>query len=142
MDLSNAEAKITIAKLFELAYSKNKGVTARIVAKKGTAKLTIDQDGRAVLSNSAGMVIFSGDPVLNKIGVKVKRVNIIFSNEDGMNIGYNATFDLGVGRVAVRGKFDLEKLILSCSGLLCKAARAMKGRNLSYERELQEVMGR
>ncbi len=140
MSFNNIEAKITVAKLFELAYSKNKGMTARIVAKKGSAKLTIDQNGKAVLSNSAGMVVFSGGPVLKKIGAKVKRVNIMFSNEDGMNIGYNATFDLEVGKVIVSGKFDLEELILSCSGLLCKAARAMKGRNLAYEKELKDIM--
>lgn len=142
VNFGNTEAKITVGKLFERAYSENKGATVRIVAKKGSAKLTIDQDGKAILSNTAGVVIFSGNPVLNKIGIKIKRVNIIFSNEDGMNIGYKATFDFVAGGVAVSGKFNLEKLILSCSGLLCKAARTMKNRHLSYERELQGIMVR
>ncbi|MGH1439424.1 MAG: hypothetical protein ACRBBR_04870 [Cellvibrionaceae bacterium] len=142
MDLSRVEAKVTVAKLFELAYSKNKGLTAKIVAKKGAAKLTIDENGRAVLSNSMGMVIFSGDPALKKLGAKIKRVNILFSNQDGMNVGYKASFDLGVGKVSVSGSFNLEELILSCSGILCKAARAMKNRHLSYERELERIMVR
>lgn len=142
MDLTTAEAKITVAKIFELAYSKDKGLTAKIVASKGSAKITIDENGKAVLSNSAGMVIFNGDPALKQIGAKVKRVNILFSNQDGMNIGYKASFDLGIGKVSVSGSFDLEKLILSCSGILCKAARALKDRNSSYDRELERIMGR
>ncbi len=34
MDLKRAEAKLTIAKILQLAYSKNKGMTAKIMAKK------------------------------------------------------------------------------------------------------------
>jgi len=141
MDLTRSEIKITVAKFLEVAYSKDKGTTAKIMAKKGNAKLTVDQDGNATLSGSAGILTFSGNPVLEKIGMKVKRVSVNFTNEDGKNIGYSATFSLEVISMTVTGEFDLEALITSCSGLLCIAARALKGRNAAYDLELQRVMG-
>ncbi len=141
MNLKRAEAKITIAKFLELAYSQNKGMTVKIMAKKGPAKLTVDQDGNATLSGSAGIVTFNGNPVLQKVGVKIKRVSISFSNKDDMKVGYHATFDLEYIKLSVMGSFDLEELITSCSGLLCKAARALKGRHHAYDMELKKVMG-
>ncbi|QLE99059.1 hypothetical protein [Neptunomonas phycophila] len=141
MNINSMEAKITIAKLFELAYSKNKGLTAKIIAEKGNAKLTVDQNGKATFSSAAGIISFSGDPVLSKLGVQIKRVSVSFTNDDGMNVGYIGTFDTGISKVSVNGSFNLEALITSCSGLLCKAARAMKGRHAAYDLELQEIMG-
>jgi len=141
MALSRAEAKITVAKLLELAYSEDKGMTAKIVASKAGAKLTIDQNGNATLSGNTGAVTFTGSPVLERIGVKIKRVSISFNNKGGMNIGYRATFDLLYMKLTVMGDFDLEELITSCSGLLCKAARALKGRHHAYDLELQKIMG-
>ena len=141
MDLTRSEIKITIAKLLEVAYSKDKGMTTKIMAKKGNAMLTVDQDGNATLSGSAGILTFSGNPVLNKIGVKIKRVSVSFTNEEGRNIRYSATFNLEIVSMVVSGEFDLEALITSCSGLLCIAARALKGRSQAYEMELQRIMG-
>lgn len=141
MALSRAEAKITVAKLLELAYSEDKGMTAKIVASKAGAKLTIDQNGNATLSGNTGAVTFTGSPVLERIGVKIKRVSISFNNKGGMNIGYRATFDLLYMKLTVMGDFDLEELITSCSGLLCKAARALKGKHHAYDLELQKIMG-
>ena len=141
MALSRAEAKITVAKLLELAYSEDKGMTAKIVANKAGAKLTIDQNGNATLTGNTGAVTFTGSPVLERIGVKIKRVSISFNNKGGMNIGYRATFDLLYIKLTVMGDFNLEELITSCSGLLCKAARALKGRHHAYDLELQKIMG-
>ncbi|PIE43432.1 MAG: hypothetical protein CSA50_04765 [Gammaproteobacteria bacterium] len=62
MVLKRTEAKITIAKLIELAYFKDKGMTVKIMAKKGNAKLTADQNGNATLSGSVGILTFSGTP--------------------------------------------------------------------------------
>ena len=141
MDLKRTEAKITIAKLIELAYSKDKGMTVKIMAKKGNTKLTVDQNGNATLSSSAGILTFSGTPVLEKVGAKIKRVSVNFNNKDGMKVGYTATFDLEYIKLSVLGDFDLEELITSCSGLLCRAARALKGRHHAYDMELQKIMG-
>ncbi len=142
MDLKRTEAKITIAKFLELAYSEDNEMTVKIIAKKGGSKLTIDQNGNAILSSSVGIVRFSGTPVLNKIGAKIKRVSVFFSKQDAMNVGYTATFDLEYMKLSVSGDFDLEKLITSCSGLLCEAARLLKGRHRDYDKELQGIMGR
>lgn len=141
MEFKRTEAKITIAKLVELAYSRDKGMTAKIMAKKGSAKLTVEQNGNATLSGSAGILIFSGTPVLEKIGVKIKRVSVSFSNKGGMKVSYTATYDLEYIKLSVLGEFDLEELITSCSGLLCQAARALKGRHHAYEMELKKIMG-
>lgn len=141
MDLNRTEAKITIAKLIELAYSKDKGMTVKIMAQKGSAKLTVDRDGNATLSGSVGRLTFSGAPALEKIGAKIKRVSVNFNNKDGMKVGYTATFDLEYIKLSVLGSFDLEELITSCSGLLCNAARALKNRHRGYDMELQKIMG-
>ncbi|EXJ12213.1 MULTISPECIES: hypothetical protein [Nitrincola] len=141
MDFKRTEAKITIAKLIELAYSKNKGMTAKIMAEKGNAQLTVDHNGNATLSGSAGMLTFSGTPVLENVGAKIKRININFRNEEGMKVDYTATFDLEYIKLSVMGDFDLEELMTSCSGLLCQAARAFKGRDRAYNMELQRIMG-
>lgn len=141
MDFKRTEAKITIAKLIELAYSKDKGMTAKLMAQKGGAKLTVDQDGNATLSGSAGILTFSGTPVLEKIGTKIKRVSVSFEHTEGMKVGYTATFDLEYIKLSVLGDFDLEALITSCSGLLCQAARASKRRHQAYDLELQRIMG-
>lgn len=86
MDIKRTEAKITIAKLIELAYSKDKGMTVKIMAQKGSAKLTVDQNGKATLSGSAGILTFSGTPVFEKIGAKIKRVSVSFNKKDGMKV--------------------------------------------------------
>jgi len=141
MNLKRTEAKITIAKLLELAYSKDKGMTVKIMAKKGGARLTVDQNGKATLSNTAGIVTFSGSPALDKIGAKIKRVSVSFNNKGSMRVGYSATFDLEYIKLTVIGDFDLEKLITSCSGILCKAARTLKGRHHAYDVKMQKIIG-
>lgn len=139
---SRVEVKITIAKLVELAYSKDKGMTARIVRKKGNFKLTVDQNGNAMLSGSAGILTFKGDTALSSLGAKIKNVTIMFSHGEGNNVNYTAMYSFsGAANITLTGSFDIEELILSCSGLLCRAARALKGRNAAYEMELQKIMG-
>jgi hypothetical protein len=141
MDPSKTELKIIVAKLIELAYSKDKGLTAKIMAQKGNVRLTVDQNGNATLSGSAGILTFSGTTVLKTIGVKIKRVSVSFTNpnQDGMKVDYTATFDLVYIKLSVSGNFDIKELITSCSGLLCQAARSLE--NQRHNMELQEIMG-
>ncbi len=87
------------------------------------------------------MVTFSGSPVLDEIGAKIKRVRVSFNNKGGMKVGYNATFDLEYMKLTVLGDFDLEELITSCSGLLCRTARSLKGRHQAHDMELRKIMG-
>lgn len=141
MALTRIEAKIIIAKFLELAYSEDKGMTVKIMANKSGARLTIDQSGKATLTGTVGTVIFSGATALDRIGVKIKRISISFNSKKGTTIGYRATFDLVYMKLSVMGDFDMEDLIMSCSGLLCRAARALKGRHHAYDLELQKIMG-
>ncbi len=141
MDLTQAEAKITIAKLIEVSYAKDKETTVKILAKLGTAQLSVDQNGNATLTSSAGFLTFSGNQVLNTIGAKIKRISVDFNNIDGERIGYTASFDLEYLELSVSGSFNLKTLITSCSGLLCIAARALQGKHHAYNMELQRIMG-
>lgn len=142
MNMTRSEVKITVAKLIEVAYSKDKGLTTKIMAEKGRFKLVVDQNGHATLSGNAGVLTFSGKPTLEKIGVKIKRISVNFENKGKMKVGYSITINLAVISLTVNGDFDLAELIISCSGLLCIAARALKGRHKMYEMELQKIMGR
>lgn len=140
---SRAQVKITIAKLLELAYSEDGGITTKIVRSKGSFKVTVDQHGNAVLSGNAGTLAFRGSPALAAIGAKVRNVTIYFEPGQGSSINYTATYTFsGAASISISGSFDIEALILSCSGLLCQAARALKGRNAAYERELENIMAR
>lgn len=141
MNPTNSELKITIAKLMELAYSTNKGAIVKIVRKKGNFKITVDQDGKAVLSGSTGAVSFGGGTALETIGAKIKRVSINFKKGDGTSIEYKATFSLEIISLSIGGNFNIEELLTSCSGLLCTAAKAIKERNIRYENELKKIMG-
>ncbi len=139
---NKTEIKITIAKLLEVAYSKNKGVTTKIIRKKGNFKITVDGQGNATLSGSVGMMTFKANSALEGLGVKVKNISISFSKGDGNDVKYTAMFSfIGVSAISVSGKFNIEELILSCSGFLCIAARALKGRHRNYDMELQKIMG-
>ena len=141
MNPTRTEIKITLAKLIEVAYSKNKGLTTKIVRGKGHFKLTVDQEGNARLNGKFGVVNFSGSETLDRIGANIKSVSVNFSNGGGGKITYTAMIDIKSAKLAITGSFDIEALILSCSGLLCRAARAMKGRHHAYDMELQRIMG-
>lgn len=139
---NRVEVKLTVAKLIEFAYSKDKEITTKIVRSKGGFKIAIDEEGNATLSGSAGRVAFKSDGATNQIGAKIKKATVLFSNGKGGNINYTASFSFsGAASITVSGSFDLEKIILSCSGLLCKAARAVNGRHQAYENQLKNIMG-
>lgn len=139
----NLKLKITLAKLIEVAYSRDEEMTVNIVRKKGNFKLTVNQNGKVKLHGSAGTLAFNGGRALEGLGVKVKTISIFFTQGEGDNIDYIGSCSLvgGAGSISLSGSFNIETLITSCSGLLCKAARLMKGRNRDYETELKRIMG-
>ena len=141
MNPTDAELKLTIAKLIELGYASDKGLTTKIVRQSGNFKLSVDQNGQVTLSGSAGALTYSGNPALQTIGTKFKRVSVAFSNGEGGIVNYKASFSLAVFSLSVSGSFDIEELITSCSGLLCKAANLLRQRNSAQEQELQRIMG-
>lgn len=88
------------------------------------------------------MFTFKGDSALQGLGAKVKSASITFTKGNDDNIKYTAFFNfVGVAGISVSGAFNIEELILSCSGLLCRAARALKGRHAAYDMELKRIMG-
>jgi len=141
MSPTRTELRITIAKLIEVAYSENKELTAKIVRQKGSFKMIVDQDGNARLSSQAGIVNFSAADTLDSIGVNIKSVSVNFSNDKERKIKYTAIIDIKVAKIAVSGSFDIEALITSCSGVLCRAAKSLKERHNAYEVELKNIMG-
>ncbi len=141
MSPTRTELRITIAKLIEVAYSEDKGVTTKIVREKGSFKLTVDQDGNARLSSKVGIVNFSAGETLDRVGANIKSVSVNFSADEGGEIKYTAIIDIKMAKIAISGKFDIEALITSCSGILCHAAKSLKGRHEAYEMELQKIMG-
>lgn len=140
---TRAEVKITIAKLIELAYSKNQGITTKIVRQSGGFKLSIDQNGKVMLHGSAGVLAFKGGAELEALGAKIKMASIYFTREKDDNVSYKATFTFagGAGALSLVGSFSIEELITTCSGLLCQAARTLKNRNQAYDAELRRIMG-
>ena len=134
--------KITIAKLLEIAYTKNKGLTTKIVRKKGKFKITIDQNGKVKLHGSAGVLAFNGSLALEAIGAKVKFATIHFSKAEGNSANYKASFSFAGDQAAIliTGTLNIEELITSCSGLLCNAAKLLKGNNKRKEKRLKEIM--
>jgi len=136
-----AELKITVAKLLELSYSKDRGMMTQLLLQKNGAKMTVDQNGQVRFSGEVGAFTFSGRPVLDQMGAKFRRLSVNFKNKEDMEIGYAISADMEGVVFEVSGSFDLEELITSCSGLLCQVARALKGRHNGYDRELQRIMG-
>lgn len=138
---SDIKLKVTIAKLIELSIDKNKDLAVKIMRSKGPFKITVDHEGNATLSGKAGVLRFKGSPALEELGATVKFVSVGFSKNDDGTVKYNGSFKIGFTTLSVAGNFDLEKLILSCSGLLCIAARALKNRrSVLRDRELEEIM--
>lgn len=137
-----AEVKLTIAKLIEVAYSQDKGMTTRIVMEKGPFRLAVDENGQAELTGKTGIVRFSGGTALKKVGIAFKRMTVNFSGGENGDVNYTAGVSIvgGVG-MAVNGSFNVVDLITSCSGLLCQAARHLKSGNLAVDTEMQRIMG-
>jgi hypothetical protein len=138
---TNAEVKLTIAKLIEVAYSTNKGMTTKIVMQKGAFRLRLDEEGNAELTSTVGSVQFIGGPTLEKIGVSVRRMSVNFSGNENGDVHYTASVGVKITTFTVSGDFNIVDLITSCSGLLCQAARLLKGRNPAIEAEMQRIMG-
>lgn len=104
----------------------------------------MDQNGKVRLHGSAGILAFNGGFALEGLGAKVKMFSINFTKGEDDNVNYSGTYSFvgGAGTILLSGSFNIEKLITSCSGLLCKVAKLMRGRNRDYDAELQSIMGR
>lgn len=133
--------KVTVARLLELSYARNEGLTARILREVGPASVSVASDGTATLSGKAGNVTFSANEVVQSIGLQIRRIGVNMEVTEDGELEYTARF-LFAGALALsaRGTIDVEELILSCSGLLCRAARALKSRTASTDREIERAL--
>ncbi len=133
--------KLSVARFLELSYASNEGLTASILREVGPASISVDSNGFATLSGKAGVVRFSASEAIQELGLQVRRIGISMDVNEQGELDYTARF-LFVGTLAlsVRGTIDVEQLILSCSGLLCRAARALKGRTASTNREIEKAL--
>jgi len=133
MDDINIEVNIIIKKVIAIAYSRNKGMTTKILMEAKGVAVSIDEQGRATLSGSVGPHLkFDGSPALQGIEAQIKRVSLRLNNEKGMNVGYTGTVNVVKARgvdmnVSVSGRFDLEK-ILSLHDGLGNVINNLKGR--------------
>ena len=142
IESNKQEVKLVIARMLEIAYSKDSGLTSNILMNSRNATLTIDQEGQVSLSSSLGILVFNGDSAINSMGIAFKRVKVIFSNSTGMNVGYSVNVSLFSVSFGFRGSIDLKKLMTACSGLLCRAARLLSSRRDQLDSELLQAMGR
>ena len=135
--MSNTEFKVKIIKFLEIAYKTDGKLTASIVRDKGPFTLSVDNTGSATLSGKAGIVSFSVADEIKQYGLKFKFASVMFSgNRQGM-INYQASFGVPI-QISVMGFIDVQNLILSCSGLLCIAARALKNRYQLIDKSIAE----
>lgn len=136
-----AELRLTVGRFLELAYRKDEELTARLIRQAGPVRLAIDDRGSATLSGSAGHLAFSASEALTQLGVKIKFATVMMMvGEDG-SLRYNATFRSPYASASIAGSIDVERLITHCSGLLCRAARALQTRPRHLDHELSRAMG-
>lgn len=138
---NQAELKLTVARILEVSYRTDAGITAKLMREAGRVTVSVDHTGMATITGRAGVVVVSVAEATDALGVYVRAVTILMSADGSGGIRYNAEFRLGVAAVGVSGSIDIERLILSCSGLVCRAARMLNGRSDQLNRQLLEAMG-
>lgn len=138
---SQTELKLAVARLLELSYSTDGTTTARLMREVGPLKLSVDNHGAASLDGHAGKVTFSAQNGLKELGMELRMVDVSMHVDDQGLIQFTASFRfLRAASATTRGSIDVEKLIVSCSGLLCTAARALIGARKSRDNQLLEAV--
>jgi len=138
---SNFQLKLTVARFLELSYRENEGLTKKLVTSAGPLKLKVDEDGNGSLMGSVGVVNFSASDAIKDIGLSFKGASVAFGSDRNGNLTYRASFTFVGITPLIRGTIDVEKLIMSCSGLACRAARAIGNRQDLVDMELRKAMG-
>ena len=136
------DAGLAIGRLIQIAYSTDKKTTLNLLGSGGRAKLSVDSSGNARLSGIAGVVRFNGAPALESYGFSSGIVSVTLSHAGGNRIRLSGGIRAGVGFMKVSGSFDLMALMTGCSGLVCEAARILRGRSTAMEQQLRRAMGR
>ena len=131
------EVRITVARLLELAYRQDDGLTTALVREAGNVTLSVDHRGNASLSGNAGRVSFSGDRALREIGVDSGTVQVLLSVNEHGHVRYNAQLRAGFATIGAVGSIDIDGLITACSGPLCHVARLLQGRSAEVDRAVR-----
>ncbi|KKO47155.1 hypothetical protein WG68_00420 [Arsukibacterium ikkense] len=135
--VSSYQLKIRVINFIELAYKENDGVTTSLIKEKGPFTLKVNERGEAMLIGKAGTVRFDVSEEVKQIGLDLKMVSVMFSGGREGKLHYMASFNFAGGvKVEFSSILDIEKLILSCSGLLCRAARLLKGRHQQIDQSV------
>ena len=137
MSNMHTEIKIKIIKFLEIAYQTDGKLTTALVKDTGPVTLSVDNTGKATLSGKAGIVSFSVDKEIKQYGLKFKYASVMFSgNRQGM-VNYRASFGVPI-EITIMGFIDVENLILNCSGLLCRATRALRNHYQLIDKSIAE----
>jgi len=133
------QLKMKVINFIELAYKSNGDITASLIKSKGGFTLKVNDKGEAILSGKSGMVRFTVKDEIKQFGIDLKVASIMFSGNRNGKIHYAASFNfMGGAKVEFSSIVDIEKLILSCSGLLCQAARLLKNRHKKIDQSLYQ----
>ena len=135
------DAQIVIGRLLQIAYSTDSGKTVSLLRSSGNLTLKVDSSGQAVLGGSMGAVRFNGAPALSSFGVQVGAVFVRMASAGSGRLRLSGGIRVRGQLVAVRGTVDIEKLITTCSGLVCEAARLLRGRSMRIENALRNAVG-
>ena len=140
--ITKVNIKISVGRLLQLAYASNNDMTATILNSNSSFSLLYNPTtDKFKLTGSTGTVTFSGKKAVDSLGFKVKNVSIKFTNGEGGVINYTGTYTfLKAGSVSISGSFDVFKLITSCSGFLCNAARLLSGRDAQIRAIIEDAM--
>lgn len=112
MELRQSEARITIARILELAYSENQELTVKILANSPNPKLTVKGNGKAALADRSQVVSFNALPALEKSRVPIRLISMDFEQIHGMQVSYAAIFNTEEQMLTVNGSFDLEVMMM------------------------------
>ena len=138
-NIAEYELKTKVINFLEIAYKSNSGITSSIVKSKNGFTIKVDDQGNAILSGKAGIVRFSVKDEFRNYGVDLKVASLMFSGSHDGKLHYHASFKfMGMSEIKFKSVIDVKKLILSCSGLLCQAARAMKNRHRVIDQHIQQ----
>ncbi|GGB21951.1 hypothetical protein [Agarivorans gilvus] len=121
------EIKIQIIKLIEIAYSKNDGLTGKLLASSGRFSLAVDDTGVMTLSGKAGAVKMNVSKEMSDMGLDFRYASLYFAPRNNGDIRYTGSVGFkDYASISISSSLNIEELILRCSGLLCIAARLLK----------------
>lgn len=137
---SQTGLKLAVARTLEASYSTDQTLTAKLFREAGPLKLSVDHRGNASLDGKAGSVSFSVSQAMRELGMQVRMIDISMRVDEKGLLHYTASFSFQRAlSLTTRGSLDVEKLITACSGLLCKAARALMGAQRARDQVLMDA---